>query len=402
MKLRLQSGPDAGRRSQASLLVLALLLSGCGTVPYDGPLASQVVADSDNKAKSSTNADPDQKYLYDIVDVDQNVASIVSGYRDDAFQRRFGASNGAVNPTIGVGDTLNITIFEAGSDGLFSTQESKATSIPVTVQPDGKASVPYIGQVQFAGRTIEAARNSIVAALKTRAVEPDVSIVMAENASRTVAVNGFVGRPAVVPLGLRPEKVTDVIAKAGGPVKPSYETFITLTRNGRTAKALLERIVENPREDVYTRPGDQIFVSHEPLTFSILGQTGQSAKLPLGAESVNIIEATAMASGAKLETSDPKGFFVFRFEHASVLKRVLGTERFEELRRKGMGSKDGELYPIVYRIDLSRPGSYLLGQSFPIRDKDVVYLARHPTNDIIRFISLLSGPVSIVRAVTTL
>ena len=83
--------------------------------------------------------------------MDPNVASVVAAYQSPAFNKTFGLGNGGVNPTIGVGDVLQITIFEAGPDGLFSTQDNKATAVTVTVQPDGRAPVPYIGSVNFAG-----------------------------------------------------------------------------------------------------------------------------------------------------------------------------------------------------------------------------------------------------------
>ena len=50
-----------------------------------------------------------------------------------------------------------------------------------------------------------------------------------------------------------------------------------------------------------------------------------------------------------------------------------------------------DMYPIVYRIDMLRPDAYLIGQTFPIRNKDVVYLARHPTADLLRFMATVAG-----------
>ena len=54
----------------------------------------------------------------------------------------FGFGGGVGTPVIGVGDELSVTIFEAGPDGLFSTTNSKATTIPVIVQPDGHGQIP--------------------------------------------------------------------------------------------------------------------------------------------------------------------------------------------------------------------------------------------------------------------
>lgn len=394
---------DRTRRAQVAVrgtfaVAVPLLVAGCNAFPSTGPLADQIVSASDNKAKTFREK---QKYIFDVVEMDQNVASIVSGYRSPAFNKTFGLGNGGVNPTIGVGDTLQITIFEAGPDGLFSTQDKKDTGVTVTVQPNGMAPVPYIGSVKFAGITLEAARNAIVSALKTRAVEPDVIVTLANNASRTITVNGVVGRPSVVPLGLSSERLTDVIAKAGGASNPPYDTMVTLTRGGRTGKALLQTLIDRPKENIYARPGDQLFLAHEAQTFTALGSNGTSAKIPLGASSISVVEAAAQAGGSDPARANPKGLFVFRFEYASVLQSILGEQRFRELASKGMHPNDADMYPIVYRIDMLKPDSYLVGQNFPIRNKDVVYLAQHPSVEIFRFMQAVAQTIVVARAVST-
>lgn len=393
-----RSGPRFTARKIVAVVLTPLLVAGCNAFPATGPLADQIVAASDNKANTYRQK---QKYVFDIVDMDTNVASVVSGYRSPAFNKTFGLGNGGVNPTIGVGDTLQITIFEAGPDGLFSTQDNKATAVTVTVQPDGRAPVPYIGAVNFAGNTLEGARNSIVESLKTRAVEPDVVVTLAENASRTISVNGVVGKPSVVPLGLSSERLTDVIAKAGGPTNPPYDTMVTLTRGGKTGKALLQTLVDRPKENIYARPGDQLFLTHDPQTFSVLGSAGKAAKIPLEAASINVVEAAALAGGADPSRANPKGLFIFRYEYADVLRSVLGEQRFRELASKGMHTNAADMYPIVYRIDMSSPDAYLVGQTFPMRNKDVLYLAQHPSVEIFRFMAAVAQTAVIARAVTS-
>ena len=53
---------------------------------------------------------------------------------------------------------------------------------------------------------------------------------------------------------------------------------------------------------------------------------------------------------------------------------------------------DGEgRYPIVYRLDLGATQSYIIAQTFPVRNKDVVYLARHMATDLAKFLSIVSS-----------
>src|SRR5690606_9559782 len=106
------------------------------------------------------------------------------------------------------------------------------------VQPDGKAAIPYVGQVQFRGRTLEQARQAVLSALANKAVEPDVIISSGGTSSRNVTVSGAVGRPSMVPLGLSGETIMEVIAKAGGPASQPYESYVTLARGSKTGTVL--------------------------------------------------------------------------------------------------------------------------------------------------------------------
>jgi polysaccharide export outer membrane protein len=378
-------------------LMSAIVLAGCGSIPNNGPIASEIVESSDNKGKTYGVA---ADYIFDVVDVDTNNALVAAQYQPRVLQQTFGIGGGAITPNIGPGDLLQITIFEAGPDGLFSTASNKSTTFSVTVQPDGNASIPYVGSIKFAGGSLESVRSKIASQLKSRAVEPDVIVSLVQNASRTASVNGTVGKASIVPLGLKPERVMEVLANAGGPQGAPYETYIALTRKGKTGKALVQTLVSDPSENIYVRPGDQFYVSVEPQTFSVLGSTGKSAKIPFAAEKVSLVEAAALAGGSDISLADPKGYFVFRYEYAGVLKSILGEQRFEELKQKGITSNGNGMFPMVYRIDMRKPENYIIGQTFQLRNKDVLYLSRHPSSDIIKFMSLLSSTLNVARGVS--
>lgn len=371
-----------------------LTLSGC-LVPSDGPLTQQVV--ESGAPGGSSYKIPQTKMIFDVVSIDQRVANGVTTLGTPSLARTFGFGGAGGVPVIGIGDRLEVTIFEAGPDGLFSTTERKSTNIPVVVQPDGRGQIPYVGSVRFAGMTLETARTTIVDALKAKAVEPDVLVSLSGNESRSVSVQGDVHEGAMVPLGLNAEHLSEVLAKAGGATKAPYDTYVTLKRGGRTGTVLLQTIVDNPKEDIIVRPQDRIYVTYEPQTFSTLGQTEKSGKVPFGASSLSLIEAAALAGGGNMSTADPKGYFIFRYENESVYRHVVGEDRFRDLLSRGMTSDGQGRYPIVYRLDLAQAQSYIVAQSFPVRNRDVIYLSRHPATDFGRFIAMITGTVSAVN-----
>ena len=389
----------AGLKSRLALAFVAsslALLASC--VPNDGPLASKVEKASAPKTVTLAKTG----VVFDVVSVDQRIANSVTSLGQTSLERTFGFGSAPGTPVIGVGDELSVLIFEAGPDGLFSTTERKSTNIPVVVQPNGYGQIPYAGAIKFAGKTLEAARQEVAQALKAKAVEPDVVVNVSKNYSRMVSVQGAVNQPQMVVLGLSPQPLTNVVAVAGGPARPPYDTYVTLTRGRKSSTVLLQSVIDDPKEDIMIQPRDKIFLTYDPQTFTALGNVYKSGKIPFEASTLTLVEAAALTGGARAELADPKGYFIFRYEYERVYRQVVGEQRFQDLLRDGMAPDREGRYPIVYRIDMSDPQSYLVTQSFPVRNKDVLYLARHPTTDFVKFIQIIRGPVALAKDVQTI
>ncbi|MBB4105777.1 polysaccharide biosynthesis/export family protein [Allorhizobium borbori] len=384
---------------KTNVLFIGLVLTSCKSLPGDGPLASDI---SEQSRQSISESNQRNNLVFDIVDVDSTSAKLISNYDSKLLQRRFGIGGGVKKPVIGVGDQLKITIFEAGSDGLFSTADSKHSDIDVLVQPDGKAAIPYVGLVTFAGKTLEEARQTILSALANKAVEPDVVVNTITTASRNVTVSGAVKTPAVVPLSLTSETIMETLAKAGGPTFQPYESYVTLTRQQKTGTVLMKTMIEDPRENIYVQPGDQIFVTREPRTFTVLGAVKSNNRIEFGTNDLNLLEAVAMAGGGEASTSDMRGYFVFRYEEPDIMMDLLGRSRFDALVRKGMAPDQQGRYPVVYRFDMTKAGSLLVGQTFPVKNRDVIYASRHPSVDFLKFMNIVGRPVGIVASGTSI
>lgn len=339
--------------------------------------------------------------MFDVVSIDGYIARLVADYSSQVFSKRFGVGGPGSSATFGIGDRVRVTIFEASETGLFSTQESKQAVLDLIVQPDGNVPIPYAGQVRFAGRTAEQARQSILASLRDKAVEPDVIITSVSTDSRVVTVSGAVKASAQVPLSLAGNRLMEVIAKAGGPTDPPYESYVTLTRDQKSATALLKTIIENPTNNIFVQPNDQIFVTRDPRTFTVLGQTATNNRIAFGANDLNILEAIALAGGGNDRNVSAAGYFIFRYEEEGIVRALLGNKRFDELFQKGLApNKDGN-YPIVYRLDMTKPDSLVSGQTFPIKNRDVIYASRHPSVDLQYFLSLVGQPIGIARGLSS-
>jgi polysaccharide export outer membrane protein len=85
----------------------------------------------------------------------------------------------------------------------------------VPVRPDGKISLPLIGDLDVNGLTTLKVRSLIVAKLKEYIANPEVSVIVQEIKSRTYVVMGKVTKPGSYPLA-KPTSVLEAIAVAGG------------------------------------------------------------------------------------------------------------------------------------------------------------------------------------------
>ena len=83
------------------------------------------------------------------------------------------------------------------------------------VRPDGKITLPVIGDVQAEGLTPNRLKATITAALKDYVESPDVTVSVQQVNSKSYRVSGWVNRPNKYPL-VTPIRVYEAIADAGG------------------------------------------------------------------------------------------------------------------------------------------------------------------------------------------
>lgn len=105
---------------------------------------------------------------------------------------------------IGAPDLLRILVWR-----------SPELSTEVPVRPDGRISVPLLGDIQAAGMTTHELRDRIATGLSEFISAPDVTVIVLEVNSKVVYLVGAVSHPTAVPLN-REMRVLDAISVAGG------------------------------------------------------------------------------------------------------------------------------------------------------------------------------------------
>lgn len=363
-----------------ALLLVAGTVAACDSLPGSGPSTSDVTA----AARPAKNGET----RFALVDVDSAVVDRMAGWKAVSMQGTFGRQGPVSTQAIGVGDFVQIVIWEAAAGGLFSApvndrtgSGSRTAIIPEqVVGPDGAVTVPYAGRVRVVGRSPQQVEAAIVTALTGKAIEPQALVTITKNVANTVTVVGEVTGGARVPLTTRGDRILDVVAVAGGTKAPAHETFITLVRRGTSARIPMQAMLTDPAENVFVHPGDVVSVAREPQTFTSAGATSQNSVVPFEAIGITLDQAIARAGGLNDNRADPAGVYVIRYEQPSDYDQ-LGLSRPEA----GTLSQ----VPVVYRINMRDPNGFFLARRFPIRNKDILFVSNAPLTDVQKVMAML-------------
>ncbi len=375
------------------LLAFPSLVAGCDLLPSDGPNANYVLAGATEKKK----ADPAAAMQFALVAIDSKIAGEVERFYQQrpivlpaAFQKNPGFG------TVGVGDTLHVTIFESGSatSGVFSQAgKGGAPELVVRVDADGMITIPYAGRIQASGRNIRTIEKAIERGVEGQVVEPRVMIFVSEPVSSVVSVQGEVAKPGFVPLVKPDMRVLDVIALSGGGKYPPYETGVRLTRGRATIDVGLQTIIAQP--DVYNVKvdgGDALLLTHTIRKFIALGAVVKAGDQVFLKESIQLSDALGSVIGLDATRSDAKAIYLFRKEPVALAERC-GI---------ALSASNREFVPVVYQLDLKDPKNFFVLGAFPVRPDDILYVSTAPLADVAKFMQILSGASGTVAIPRTL
>lgn len=142
----------------------------------------------------------------------------------------------------------------------------------VQVRPDGRVSLPLIGDVLAVGRTTTQLTEEISTRLKAFMENPTVSIVVKEVNSYTIYVLGEVAKPGKYPLKTK-TTLLQAITLASGFTPTAARNKIVVFRFGKDGeaqtkiKASYDDIVlrDGSDQNLVLKPGDQIVVPSESM-----------------------------------------------------------------------------------------------------------------------------------------
>ncbi|MBB2932696.1 polysaccharide export outer membrane protein [Paraburkholderia silvatlantica] len=367
---------------------VAAIFAGCSWVPNSGPSTAQI-----ERASSPSSSESSLAAGIQIVDLNDDVARKLYAERSssDFFTTLGGGA--LFQQQLGVGDTIEISIWEAPPATLFGAASMDAKTGPSgsheTVLPaqaidgDGNVSVPFVGAVKAAGRTPSQLQRDIEQRLRGMAHDPQVLVKLSTNATSYVTVVGDVTNSNRMPLSARGERVLDALANSGGVRQPVDKVTIQLTRGDKVASMPLSTVIRDPRQNVQLRAGDIVTALFQPYSFTALGATGKNEEINFEAQGITLAQALARAGGLEDSRSDARGVFIFRFEDANALRWPTTPVRT---------TAEGKV-PVIYRVNLRDPGALFVTQSFIMDNKDMLYVSNAPVSEIQKVLNLVFSVV---------
>ena len=370
-------------------VLCALLMDGCAAkssfISSSGPSASTV-----NDAHTANSG-------IEIVDVNNSVAhNLLDANKQAKFSDVF-AGKASSSYEVGEGDAIEVSIWEAPPATLFGsalsgskmgTTTSSVSTLPVeVVQSDGMINVPFAGQIRAAHRTLEEIEKEIAKRLAGKANKPQIMVRLVNNVSANVTIVGEVGKSLRMPLSPSGEKLLDALAAAGGVRQPVNKMTIQVTRGDTVQSMPLERVILDPKQNIVLKPGDVVTAMYQPLSFTILGATGKNEEQNFEAQGISLAQALARSGGLQDARADAQGVFIFRFEDPNAVK----WSSIPHLTPEGK-------VPVIYRVDLKNPATFFVAQSFPIRNKDVLYVSNAPAAEMQKFLNILTSAIFTITA----
>lgn len=321
-------------RNVLSLLILSLA-AGCAFAPG---------------YKTPQEAPPDVRFIPITAQLDARLGTAGSESDSDMHALMNDGVAGAYR--IGPHDVLSISIWDSGGNKLDLTPVGfgLSTASGYVVAADGAITFPFVGKVRVAGKTTDQVRAILADRIKTTILNPQIEVGIAEYHSRKAYVVGDVVKPGEIPIKARPLTIIDAISQAGGTTKTADLAGVTLKRANRVYDINLLALLKEGKasRNIVLRDGDVLYVPDNSLRkVYVIGEVLKPASLPMVDGRMSLTEAINDAGGINPNTSNPAQIFVIRGKPKA---------------------------PQVYHLDAADPVALILGDHFPLRPRDVVYV----------------------------
>jgi polysaccharide export outer membrane protein len=353
-------------RTLSGVTAISLALAACSAVPGSGPRTADIERDTQ---------------AYTLVDLNPDTAVKVNAFvTNQRAEAPVDLPPGRAIGLIGAGDLLRIAIWEPNPNGTSLSADKSGIEATTRVGTDGTIGVPYVGRLLAAGRTPARIEQEISARLATEAPGAQVVVLVIDDLTNNVIVQGDVAKPgryAVVP---HSSGLLDVLAMAGGPHTPDRQTQIRITRDDTTVTRTLSHLVNARALETDLAPGDRILVQPRLSYFYAFGAVNRPGEQAYDADDISLAHTLARIEGLNDSRADPAAVFVYRRQAAELTRQL---------------APGHDATGVIYRLNLRDPGGFFVSQQFPVLPDDLIYVSEAPIAEAAKVFQLLTGASAI-------
>lgn len=214
----------------------------------------------------------------------------------------------------------------------------------VVVGPDGKISLPLIGDVMAQSLTRTELQKQIATKFKDFITDPMVTVLIQSFNSFKVYVLGQVNRPGLYSLKGKPF-LMEAISMANGFTDFANTEDITIRKNGEIKKVDVNAYLQNKEalgRDFMLQAGDTVFVSkleHEKKVF-VLGEVNMPGAYELKRK-ISLLEALALAGSYK-STSNLDDIVI---ERRTKVKKIIYHVNLGRVLDEGDLAQNIDIFP---------------------------------------------------------
>ncbi|MGB2401378.1 MAG: polysaccharide export protein [Porticoccaceae bacterium] len=361
-----------------SLLIGLLVLGGCNMVPGTHISASNLDDYSD-----------DHNLGVDLVPITSALISEMkasSELVDSQFDAKLQQQIKQYAYQVGVGDVLNITVWDHPELTIPAGQFRSAGETGNVVHPDGTIFYPYVGKVPVEGKHVTQIRDLITQKLGKYIEAPQIDVSVAAYRSQKVFVSGAVMQPANLPITNVPLTLLDALNACGGmsPDADWRSVVLTTETNNGAEKEVLDLYALYQQGDMSQNrllgPNDIVHVPrNDALKVFVMGDVLKATTQRIDRNGLTLAEALNNSGGINEASASAKGIFVLRASQAE------------------------DKLVDVYQLDASVGSLLVLSTQFELQPLDIVYVTSAPMarwNKVIsQFLPTIRGIYEIDRTI---